>query len=135
MNRKITKLELAPQVQTQQRTAAYARVSCGKDEMLHSFAAQVSFYSDLIQSKKQWEYAGVYADAAETGTKDNRSVRRKEAGREGKILEAFIRDIQSRELAITEFDEKLWLAAVDQAMVSRDGLMRFEFKNGAEVET
>lgn len=72
MNRKITKLDLAPQVLTRQRTAAYARVSCGKDEMLHSLAAQVSFYSDLIQNKPEWEYAGVYAYQAETGTKDNR---------------------------------------------------------------
>ncbi len=72
MNRKITKLDLAPQILTRQRTAAYARVSCGKDEMLHSLAAQVSFYSELIQRKSEWEYAGVYADEAETGTKDSR---------------------------------------------------------------
>jgi len=62
MNKKITKLDLAPQILTRQRTAAYARVSCGKDEMLHSLAAQVSFYSELIQSRAEWEYAGVYAD-------------------------------------------------------------------------
>ena len=72
MKKKITKLDLAPQILTCQRTAAYARVSCGKDEMLHSLAAQVSFYSELIQSKPEWEYAGVYADEAETGTKDSR---------------------------------------------------------------
>ena len=72
MTKKITKLDLAPQILTRQRTAAYARVSCGKDEMLHSLAAQVSFYSELIQSRAEWEYAGVYADEAETGTKDSR---------------------------------------------------------------
>ena len=52
----------------------------------------------------------------------------------GKILEGFIRDIQSRELVITEFDEKLWLAVVDQVKVSRDGAMTFLFKNGSKVE-
>jgi len=62
VERKITKLPLAPQVLTRQRTAAYARVSCAKDEMLHSLAAQVSFYSNLIQSRADWEYVGVYAD-------------------------------------------------------------------------
>ena len=62
MSKKITKLDLAPQILTRQRTAAYARVSCGKDEMLHSLAAQVSFYSDMIQRHMEWEYAGVYAD-------------------------------------------------------------------------
>lgn len=52
----------------------------------------------------------------------------------GKILEGFIRDIQSRPLAVTEFDEELWLAVVDKAMVKRDGSMSFRFKNGVEVE-
>lgn len=54
------------------RVAAYARVSSGKDAMLHSLSAQVSYYSSLIQSHKGWEYAGVYADEALTGTKENR---------------------------------------------------------------
>ena len=44
------------------RVAAYARVSMGKDAMLHSLAAQVSYYSDLIQRNPEWEYAGVYAE-------------------------------------------------------------------------
>jgi len=52
--------------------AAYARVSCGNDEMLHSLAAQVSYYSELIQKEPSWNYHGVYADAALTGTKDTR---------------------------------------------------------------
>lgn len=54
------------------RVAAYARVSSGKDAMLHSLSAQVSYYSDLIQRHKGWQYVGVYADEALTGTKDNR---------------------------------------------------------------
>jgi DNA invertase Pin-like site-specific DNA recombinase len=55
------------------RVAAYARVSSGKDAMLHSLAAQVSHYSALIQQRPEWEYAGVYADEALTGTKDSRA--------------------------------------------------------------
>ena len=54
------------------RVAAYARVSSGKDAMLHSLAAQVSVYSRMIQSNSAWEYAGVYADEAFTGTKNDR---------------------------------------------------------------
>ena len=54
------------------RVAAYARVSSGKDEALHSLASQVSLYSGLIHRNKDWEYAGVYADEAFTGTKDSR---------------------------------------------------------------
>ena len=30
------------------RVAAYARVSSGKDEMLHSLSAQISYYNELI---------------------------------------------------------------------------------------
>lgn len=54
------------------RVAAYARVSCGKDAMLHSLSAQVSYYSGLIQKTPGWEYAGVYADEAVSGTKNSR---------------------------------------------------------------
>lgn len=54
------------------RTAAYARVSSGKESMLHSLSAQVSFYSELIQQNPSWLYCGVYADEDYTGTKSNR---------------------------------------------------------------
>ncbi len=54
------------------RTAAYARVSSGKDAMLHSLSAQVSYYNNLIQSNPEWLFCGVYADEALTGTKDSR---------------------------------------------------------------
>ena len=54
------------------RVAAYARVSCGKDAMLHSLSVQVSYYSGLIQKTLGWEYAGVYADEAVSGTKNSR---------------------------------------------------------------
>lgn len=52
--------------------AAYARVSSAKDAMRHSLSAQVSHYSNYIQSHPRWNYAGVYADEAKTGTKDSR---------------------------------------------------------------
>lgn len=54
------------------RVAAYARVSSGKDAMLHSLSAQVSYYSNYIQNHPGWEYVGVYADEALTGTKETR---------------------------------------------------------------
>jgi DNA invertase Pin-like site-specific DNA recombinase len=72
MGRKITKIEATAVMPTRKRVAAYARISCGKDDMLHYHAAQVSYYSELIQSRPDWEFAGVFADEAETGTKDAR---------------------------------------------------------------
>lgn len=61
-----------PQQKRLTRVAAYSRVSNGKDTMLHSLSAQVSYYSALIQSHKDWIYCGVYTDEALTGTKENR---------------------------------------------------------------
>ena len=54
------------------RVAAYARVSSGKDAMLHSLSAQVSYYNRTIQNHPGWIFCGVYADEALTGTKDAR---------------------------------------------------------------
>lgn len=62
-----------PRLPDKKRVAAYARVSSGKDASLHSLSAQISHYSAYIQQHKGWSFAGVYADEALTGTKDNRS--------------------------------------------------------------
>ena len=73
MEKTIRKIEShLPTLPVQQRVAAYARVSSGKDAMLHSLSAQVSYYSNLIQRNPEWRYAGVYVDEALTGTKNNR---------------------------------------------------------------
>lgn len=52
--------------------AAYARVSSAKDAMQRSLAAQISYYSGLIQSHAGWRFAGVFADDGLTGTKESR---------------------------------------------------------------
>ena len=70
---KVTKIEANTPVARLKRVAAYARVSCSKEAMLHSLEAQVSQYSRLIQSHNGWQYMGVYADEAITGTKESRA--------------------------------------------------------------
>lgn len=71
--RNVIKIEpFISKVPAKRRVAAYARVSSGKEAMLHSLSAQVSYYSDFIQKHKGWEYVGVYADEALTGTKEIR---------------------------------------------------------------
>lgn len=73
MDRKVMQVEfLMPKKLQTKRVAAYARVSSGKDAMLHSLSAQISYYSNLIQNHRDWIYCGVYADEAKTGTKDTR---------------------------------------------------------------
>lgn len=54
------------------RVCAYARVSLGKDTMLHSLSAQISYYSNMIQNHQGWLYCGVFSDEAVTGTKQDR---------------------------------------------------------------
>ncbi len=69
---KITKQGTPPQIPRPKLVAAYARVSSGKDSMMNSLSAQVSYYSDYIQRHIEWRFAGIYADAAATGTKGSR---------------------------------------------------------------
>ncbi len=74
MGKKIVEIRRDRQISEQKpRVAAYARVSCGKDAMLHSLAAQIDYYKRLILANRQWEFAGVYADEAKTGTREDRS--------------------------------------------------------------
>ena len=68
----IRKIEHPQRLERRTRVAAYARVSSGKDAMLHSLSAQVSYYSAFIQQHPGWQYCGVYADEALTGTKEAR---------------------------------------------------------------
>lgn len=65
MPRAVTIVPKPPRLDQKKRVAAYARVSSGKDAMLHSLSAQVSYYSDLIQNHDEWLYVGVYTDEAE----------------------------------------------------------------------
>ena len=69
----VKKVPQKPVLVKPKRVAAYARVSSGKDAMLHSLSAQISAYSQMIQQYPGWQYMGVYADEAVTGTKDDRA--------------------------------------------------------------
>ena len=68
----MTRVPVKPTLERLKNVAAYARVSSGKDAMLHSLAAQVSYYSQMIREQPGWRFSGVYADEAITGTKDTR---------------------------------------------------------------
>lgn len=55
-------------VPRKRRTAAYARVSTDTDEQLSSYDMQVRYYTDYIQNRTDWEFAGIYTDEGITGT-------------------------------------------------------------------
>ena len=52
----------------QLRVAAYCRVSTEQEEQQNSYNAQITYYTDLINRKKEWTMAGVFADEGISGT-------------------------------------------------------------------
>lgn len=62
MQKTVTRVAHPPRLQSKTKVAAYCRVSSGKDAMLHSLSAQVSYYNELIQKQDGWEFVGVYAE-------------------------------------------------------------------------
>lgn len=49
------------------RVAAYAHVSTDNEEQLTSYAAQISYYTEYIKSRKDWEFVKVYTDEGISG--------------------------------------------------------------------
>lgn len=49
------------------RVAAYARVSTDSEEQLTSYEAQVSYYTDYINKRSDWEFVSVYTDEGVSG--------------------------------------------------------------------
>lgn len=84
----ITKLPLRKKPVHKKKVAAYARVSMECDNLLHSLANQVSYYTDLITSNPEWEFAGIYTDEGISGTglkKRDEFNKMMEDARDGKI--------------------------------------------------
>ena len=71
--KKIKKIEPIHQkvileLQPKKRVCAYARVSTDSIEQKDSFYYQVEYYKNYIGKRDDWEYAGIYADEARSGT-------------------------------------------------------------------
>lgn len=54
------------------RVCAYARVSTDSEEQLVSYASQIQYYTEKIQSNPDWEFVGIYADEGISGTQAKR---------------------------------------------------------------
>lgn len=50
------------------RVAAYCRVSTDSEEQINSYKNQLAYYTEKINEKVEWKFAGVYADEGITGT-------------------------------------------------------------------
>lgn len=54
------------------KVAAYARVSTDNEEQLTSYAAQISYYTDYIKGREDWEFVKVYTDEGISGCSTKR---------------------------------------------------------------
>ena len=52
----------------QLKVAAYCRVSTDALEQLNSYQVQIEYYTDYINSNKEWQLAGIFADEGLSGT-------------------------------------------------------------------
>lgn len=70
---KVNPITLTPIGQVVKRkVAAYARVSTDSDEQYSSYEAQVTYYTNFIKGKPNWEFVKVYADEGISGTSTKR---------------------------------------------------------------
>ncbi len=74
MAKKIIKIDPVKQQITQQlqpikRVCSYCRVSTDSREQQNSFSAQLKYYKTLIEDQEDWQFTGIYADEARSGTK------------------------------------------------------------------
>ncbi len=53
----------------QKRVAAYCRVSTDSEEQLTSYTTQKKVYTEMIAARKDWAFAGLYADEGISGTR------------------------------------------------------------------
>ena len=61
------------------RVAAYARVSTDNEEQLTSYEAQVDYYTNYIQGRDDWEFAGVSIPTRASPGRTPKSVRASKA--------------------------------------------------------
>jgi DNA invertase Pin-like site-specific DNA recombinase len=76
--------------------AAYCRVSSDSEDQLHSYAAQIKYYTEYIGQQTNWVLADIYADEGLTGTKlDKRDEfkRMLTDARRGKIDRVLVKSI------------------------------------------
>lgn len=69
---KIDKVQNAPSQKEKIRVAVYCRVSTSNEAQLESLETQKSHYESSINSRSDWELAGIYFDEGITGTKKDK---------------------------------------------------------------
>lgn len=74
MAKKVTKIEPVRQqvihtLRPKKRVCAYCRVSTDSTKQHTSYVAQMEYYEQYISKRDDWNFAGIFADEAKSGTK------------------------------------------------------------------
>lgn len=77
MAKKVVKIEpvrqkVMQELRPKKRVCAYCRVSTDSTKQHTSYVAQVEYYKSYIRKREDWEFAGIFADEAKSGTKVKR---------------------------------------------------------------
>ena len=118
------------------------------NEELDSLNEEITFVAELVKTcvsenasmaQPQEEYAKKYKGLIARYDKAKARLTEVTAEKERKHkqsreLRLFIEELKKQPLILEAWDEKLWIATLDQATVFRDGKLAFKFKNGSEIE-
>ena len=117
------------------RVAAYCRVSSDSSDQLHSYAAQIHYYTDMIQNHDGWELVDVYADEGITGT---RMDKREDLNRlltdcrKGKIDKVLVKSIIDTGTLTTELMVSVSGSLAQQESVSISQNQRMSYQRRME---
>lgn len=117
------------------------------NEEINSLRAEIEVVAELTRKAiaensstaiSQDEYLARYNALVERYEKANtrlETLEAKKAVREAKAdtIGAFMFELRERDEALTEFDDRLWLATIDSVTAHSDGRLVFKFQNGTEV--
>ena len=78
------------------RCAAYCRVSSNSEDQLHSYAAQVRFYSTKFNGSDTEELVDIYADEGITGTSADKRTEFNRLIKDCKMLYLAMKDITKK---------------------------------------
>lgn len=99
---------------------------------------QAYIRENATKPQKQDEYNERYNEYAQKSAEIKKAiaaVQAKIARRLSRkeLLDGMVRELETTDLALTQFDEKPWRIMVENVTVGLDGDMVFRFRNGMEV--
>ena len=151
MERTVTAINAATPQEGKIRTAAYCRVSSDSADQLHSFSAQVRYYTRLIGDNEYMELVDIYADEAQSGELDYKfselyaelysvkdELEEMQSGAsalDGDMLNEMREVVTGLKNHPVEYDDKVVRQLIDCIKVMSADMIKICFKDGTVTET